>query len=90
VLLRAKIRSRHGLSAREIDELLTEIATHGIVREPESHSGAPDPKDNHLWSLLKSQPQSVLVTGDQPLHRRPPPRHVVVGPREFVTLDTSL
>ena len=90
VLLRVKIRARHGLGAGEIDRLLTEIATQGIVREPEPRSGAPDAKDNHLWSLLATQPGSVLVTGDRPLHRRPPPKHAVLEPREFVRGRTDL
>jgi predicted nucleic acid-binding protein len=83
VLLRPKIRRRHGLGERDIDLLLTEIATHAIVREPEAGDGAPDAKDNHLWSLLASQPGSVLVTGDRPLHRRPPPKSAVLAPHDF-------
>jgi hypothetical protein len=51
------------------------IDTKGVV--------APDAKDNHLWSLLESQPGSVLVTGDLPLHRRPPPKSAVLAPRDF-------
>src|SRR4030095_2451861 len=59
VLLRAKIRKIHGLGEREIDLLLTEIATHAIVREPEATAGAPDPKDNHLWALVLGVPGSA-------------------------------
>ena len=84
VLLRAKIRKVHGLSEREIDLLLTEIATHAIVREPEAQSGAPDPKDNHLWALARSEPGSVLVTGDLALVRKPPPGSNVSSARQFV------
>ena len=51
---------------------------------------AGDAKDNHLWSLLATQPGSVLVTGDRPLHRRPPPKHAVLEPREFVSGRTDL
>lgn len=83
VLLRAKIRKLHGLAASEIDQVLTEIATHAIVREPEARTGAPDAKDNHLWSLLHAQPGSVLVTGDLALARKPPPQSDVLSPREF-------
>ena len=42
VLLRAKIRMDHGLTEREIDLLLTQIALNAIVCEPEAASGAPD------------------------------------------------
>jgi putative PIN family toxin of toxin-antitoxin system len=83
VLLRARIRKPHRLAANEIDMILTEIATHAIVREPAARSGAPDTKDNHLWSLLHGQPGSVLVTGDLALGRKPPPESNVLSPREF-------
>lgn len=83
VLLRARIRKLHGLAANEIDLILTEIATHAIVREPAARTGAPDAKDNHLWSLLHGQPGSVLVTGDLALVRNPPPESNVLSPRAF-------
>ena len=86
VLLRPKIRKLHGLGAPEIDQILTEIATHAIVREPEARTGAPDAKDNHLWSLLHGQPGSVLVTGDRALAQNPPPKSPVLQPREFAGL----
>jgi putative PIN family toxin of toxin-antitoxin system len=85
VLLRAKIRKLHGLAANEVDHILTEIATHAIVRAPAARSGAPDAKDNHLWSLLLDLPGSVLVTGDLALGRNPPPESAVLAPRDFVS-----
>jgi len=85
VLLRPKIRKLHGLNANEVDQVLTEIATHAIIREPAPRTGAPDAKDNHLWSLLLDQPGSVLVTGDLALGRKPPPGSEVLAPREFVS-----
>jgi uncharacterized protein len=84
VLLREKIRKVHGLSEREIDLLLTEIATHAIVREPDTATGAPDAKDNHLWALALSEPGSALITGDLALAREPPPGSKVLSPRQFV------
>lgn len=84
VLLRPQIRKRHGLGGPEIDQLLKEIATHAIVRDPPRVEGAPDAGDAHLWSLLASQPGSVLVTGDLTLHRRPPSKSTVLAPRDFV------
>ena len=86
VLLRAKLRKLHGLGPQEVDLILTEIATHAIVREPEARTGAPDANDNHLWSLLQSQPESVLVTGDHALAQNPPPKSAVLLPREFADL----
>jgi putative PIN family toxin of toxin-antitoxin system len=86
VLLRRKIRSRHGLSEKEVDAVLTALAANAIVREPESQTGAPDPKDNHLWSLVRSEAGTVLVTGDQAMSKKPPPDSPVLQPREFVAL----
>lgn len=86
VLLRRKIRARHGLSEREVDVLLTVIAANAIIREPAASSGAPDAKDNHLWSLALSEPSSVLVTGDRALFASPPPNSAVLQPREFAGL----
>jgi len=84
VLLREKIRKVHGLSEREIDQLLTEIATHAIVREPEAASGVPHPKDNLLWALALGAPGSALVTGDLTLARTPPPGTRVLSAKQFV------
>ncbi|MGH8719613.1 MAG: putative toxin-antitoxin system toxin component, PIN family [Burkholderiales bacterium] len=86
VLLREKIRALHGLSGRDVDIILTAIAANAIVREPETLRGAPDAKDNHLWSLLQSDANSVLVTGDHALAESPPPKSAVLQPREFVDL----
>lgn len=86
VLLRKKIRALHGLIEREVDALLIAITANAIVREPEARTGAPDAKDDHLWSLLQSQPNSVLVTGDLALAKTPPPKSRVLQPRKFVTI----
>ena len=86
VLLREKIRSLHGLSEQEVDLLLTVIAANAIVREPEARTGAPDAKDDHLWSLLQSEAKTVLVTGDHALAESPPPKSAVLTPREFADL----
>jgi putative PIN family toxin of toxin-antitoxin system len=84
VLLRPKIRKAHGLSEREIDLVLTEIATHAIVREPEAAAGAPDPRDSHLWALGVGVPGSVLVTGDLALASNPPPGSKVLSAKQFI------
>lgn len=86
VLLRKKIRALHGLQDRDIDTLLASIAVNAIVREPEARTGAPDVKDDHLWSLLQSEANSVLVTGDHALAKSPPLKFTVLQPREFVAL----
>jgi putative PIN family toxin of toxin-antitoxin system len=86
VLLRPKIRTLHQLRERDVDALLTEIVTNAIVRKPDRRPGAPDPKDDHVWSLVQSETKSVLVTGDYALVDSPPPGVDVLGPREFAAL----
>lgn len=65
VLLRERIRRRHGLTEDQIDGILTAIAANAIVREAvDSAVVAPDPGDQFLWDLLAAVPDAVLVTGD--------------------------
>ncbi len=81
VLLRPKLGRMHGLSEQGIDILLTDIVANAIWREPAPASLAPDPGDNHLWTLLASHPGSVLITGDRLLIEHPPERASVISPR---------
>jgi len=84
VLLRPKLRKLHGLSKAEVDQILSEITANAIWREPaESHS-APDPGDDHLWSLLQST-DAILVTGDQLLLNNPPRAASTILPKTCVT-----
>ena len=84
VLLRPKLCKLHGLSKAEVDQILSEITANAIWREPaESHS-APDPGDNHLWSLLQST-DAILVTGDQLLLDNPPRAASTILPKTCVT-----
>ncbi len=87
VLLRRKIRTLHGLTEREVDVLLTELAANAIVREPEARTGAPDATDDHLWSLVQAEPNCVLVTGDLALAKDPPPNFDILLPRQFADLE---
>ena len=86
VLLRKKIRTLHALSEHDVDVLLTVLAANAIIREPEPRTGAPDTKDDHLWSLVQSEPNCVLVTGEHALVARPRPRSTVLQPRQFMDL----
>jgi putative PIN family toxin of toxin-antitoxin system len=74
VLLRPKIRRRHGLSEADVDVLLTEIAANGLVLELEQ-SGRNRRRggDEHLWELVAAAAgdSAVLVTGDQKLIDEP-------------------
>jgi len=47
---------------------------------------APDPGDDHLWELLRSVDDAILVTGDRLLVERPPSFSAVMTPRAFVVL----
>ncbi len=85
VLLRDRIREAHGLGSDEIDAILTTIASNAIVREPAINAGsAPDTGDQHLWDLLASTPEAILVTGDRALLEGTSGGARVVSPREFV------
>lgn len=73
VLLRPKLMRLHQLSETEIDQLLTELTVNAVWRAPtpEAAESAPDPGDDHLWALLASEPESILVTGDRLLLEYP-------------------
>lgn len=87
VLLRPRIRARHGLGPDEIDRILLPVAEHAIVVEPRtSEARAPDAGDQHLWDLLAARPGAFLATGDRALlgHRRK--GRIVVRPAEALEL----
>ena len=84
ILSRPKISRFHGLIATEIDCLLEELTANAIWREPPTSEDAPDPGDNHLWSLLKTQHGCILVTGDQLLVDNPPADASVLIPKHFL------
>ena len=90
ILSRPKISRFHGLIAMEIDCLLEELTVNAIWREPSTSEDAPDPGDNHLWSLLKTQHGSILVTGDKLLVKNPPADASVLIPRHFIELFLRL
>lgn len=88
VLLRDKLRSLHGLSEDEIDHILIELVANAIWREPfpAESAAAPDPGDDHLWHLLNTLEEGILVTGDQLLLDNPPDYASVLSPPSFVDL----
>jgi uncharacterized protein len=87
VLLRPKLSKLHGLSALEVDEVLTDLALHAIVL-PVSPAitapQAPDLGDQFLWNLLASRDDLVLVTGDKLLLQDGPLQQRVMTPKGFV------
>ncbi len=87
VLLRPRIRRRHGLAAPDVESLLTELALNGSVHDPPRVTGpVPDFGDRHLWALLQSDPAAVLVTGDDALLHHTPEPGRVLSPRRFLSL----
>ena len=86
VLLRPRVHNHHGLTAKEVDTVLTEIAANGIWREPVETTSAPDPGDDHLWNLLSAVPGSILVTEDRLLLRNPPEHASVLSSRSYLEL----
>jgi uncharacterized protein len=83
VLGRPRIRRRHGLSARQIEVVLTDIAASGAVVEAARLGDRPPGGDGHLWQILDAEPNAVLVTGDRRLFEGPGRGARVVSPRSF-------
>lgn len=84
VLRRPQIVRRHGQTDDRIDRLLTTLVANAMWCEPAATVNAPDRGDDHLWALLATWPDTVLVTGDRLLLTNPPPGASVVSSREFV------
>jgi len=82
VLLRPAIARLHGLSGQDTERMLVEIAANAIWREPladKTHT-VPDAKDAHIWALLASEAQAILVNGDKPLIENPRPGVSAITP----------
>ncbi|MGH8168702.1 MAG: putative toxin-antitoxin system toxin component, PIN family [Woeseiaceae bacterium] len=85
VLLRERIRVRHGLSVAEVDALLEALATDAAVVDISGRKEtAPDPGDDFLWRLLAARSGAALITGDSALLERPPPGARVISPRAWL------
>ena len=84
VLRRPRLARIHGLTDAELDRLLTELVANAVWREPAMAGSAPDRGDDHLWAMLASYPEALLVTGDQLLLDNPPGEASVISPRQFV------
>ena len=88
VLRRPNLARLHGRTNEEIDRLLVDLVANAMWRNPVVGDDAPDAGDDHLWALLASHPQGLLVTGDRPLIESPPDGASVISPRHFA--DTFL
>lgn len=87
VLFRPRVQNLHGLTAKEVDTVLTEIAANGIWREPVETASAPDTGDVHLWKLLWAVPGSILITADRLLLQSPLENASVLTPRSYLELQ---
>ena len=83
VLVRPALRKLHGLSVKQIETILTDLAQHAIVLEPVAGPPAPDLGDQLLWDLLAARAELRLVTGDKLLLNDASMRGRVVTPAEF-------
>ena len=85
VLCRPKLVKLHGLTEVQNDQLLVELTSNAIWREPKPGSPAPDRGDDHLWALLSAYSESILVTGDRLLLENPPKRSSVISPSTWLS-----
>lgn len=90
VLLRPKLMRLHGLQEEQIDHLLTELTGNAIWRDTVvvAADQAPDAGDRHLWNLMATVPEAILVTGDRLLLESPPVGRSVILPASCVGLLT--
>ena len=87
VLLRPRIRRRHGLADRDVDVVMTEVARNGALLElAPLASAAARRADEHLWQMLAAAPAAVLVTGDRRLLDRASGGARVMQVRTFADL----
>lgn len=89
VLSRPKLARLHGLTAAELDAVLTDLAQHATILtvQPSSTSPrAPDAIDQFLWDLLAVRGDLVLVTGDKLLLQEGPFPHRVLTPSGMASL----
>lgn len=87
VLTRPTLRKLHGLTASEVDDLLTDMTQHAIVLTPAhatTNPPAPDPGDQLLWNLLGTRRDLLLVKGDKLLLRNRAMQGRVISPRDFL------
>jgi predicted nucleic acid-binding protein len=84
VLVRPELRRQHGLTATDVDALLTAMARHTIVLPPGAGPPAPDRGDQLLWDLLAARPDLLLVAGEETLQDDRGLRARILSPRAFV------
>ena len=90
VLRRPALVRLHRCTDDEIDRMLARLVANSMWREPAVDGDAPDSGDDHLWALLATFPQAVLVTGDVLLLDNPPSSAAVVSARDLVNMISPI
>lgn len=70
-----------GLSLEQVRDFLVALRTIVDLRRVSGGPPCPDPGDQHLWDLLHSVPDAILVTGETRLVESPDFPERVVTPR---------
>jgi len=86
VLRRPALVRLHRCTDDEIDRVLACLVANAIWREPAVDGDVPDSGDDHLWALLATFPQAVLVTGDSLLLDNPPSNAAVISARGLLNM----
>jgi len=86
VLRRPGLVRLHRRTDEQLDRLLADLVANAIWHEPTISRDAPDARDGHLWALLASHPQGLLVTGDRLLIEHPPSGASVISSRRFADM----
>jgi predicted nucleic acid-binding protein len=86
VLEQPRVRELHGLTAAQINTILTDLAQHAIVLAPAPADAAPDPGDQVLWDLLAARPDLCLVSRAKTLLQSAALRGRVVSPRDLIAI----
>ncbi len=86
VLRRPALARLHRCTDDDIDRVLACLVANSMWREPAGAGDAPDPGDDHLWALLATFPQSLLVTGDRLLLDNPPSDAAAISARDFADM----
>ena len=89
VLRRPALVRLHRCTDDEIDRVLACLVANAIWREPAVDGDTPDSGDDHLWALLATFPQALLVTGDGLLLDNPPSNAAVMSARDLLDMISA-
>jgi uncharacterized protein len=84
VISRPKIAALHGLTEAEVDQVLVELTTNAVWRDPTAAQPAPDRGDDPLGALLSGHAGSIPITGDPLLLDEPPAGSSAISPGNWL------